>query len=195
MSFMNLPKPDLSRESALKLWFEKHSEYAKEQMVLCNQGMVADVLRKMNLNPFDDDLYSVGMVGLLKAINTFSLDKGFAFSTYAYRCISNEILMTFRKKNVPIAFSLDDNKKLESGEETSYADTIPDKRRFEDEVITGELFHRFTKSLSDRERNIITLYIEERTQQEIAGILNLSQSYVSRILRKCLNNYRIEFCN
>lgn len=82
----------------MKLWIEEHSDYAKEQVVLNNVGMVGIVLKSLNLNTQDEDLYSIGMIGVVKAVNTFNPDKGVKFTTYAAPIIRNEILMTFRKK-------------------------------------------------------------------------------------------------
>lgn len=94
---MNLPKPRIDRESAMKLWIEEHSDYAKEQVVLNNVGMVGIVLKSLNLNPLGEDLFSIGLIGVVKAVNTFNPDKGFIFSAYATQIIRNEILMTLRK--------------------------------------------------------------------------------------------------
>lgn len=117
---MNLPKPKLDRESAMKLWIEEHSDYAKEQVVLNNTGMVVLILKSLNLNPLDEDLFSVGLIGLVKAINTFNPDKGVKFTTYATPIIRNEILMTFRKKRITPAFSLDEPHQLENGESVNF---------------------------------------------------------------------------
>ncbi len=87
---MNLPKPKLDRESAMKLWAEERSDYAKEQVILNNVGMVGLVLKSLNLNTQDEDLYPTGLIGIVKAVNTFNPDKGFAFSTYATQIIRNE---------------------------------------------------------------------------------------------------------
>ena len=73
---MNLPKPQIDRESAMKLWIEEHSDYAKEQVVLNNTGIVGIILKSLNLNPLDADLFSTGIIGVVKAVNTFNLDKG-----------------------------------------------------------------------------------------------------------------------
>lgn len=72
---MNLPKPTLDRKTAMKLWIEERSDYAKEQAVLNNVGMVGIVLKSLNLNPFDEDLFSVGLIGVVKAVNTFNLSE------------------------------------------------------------------------------------------------------------------------
>ena len=181
---MNLPKPKLNNKSALDLWNQEHSEYAKEQIILCNQGMVGMILKKMNLNILDEDLFATGILGLVKAVNTFDFDKGFAFSTYAAMCIKNEILMTLRKKRVSIAFSLDDNANLGNEEEVPYLEIIACDRKFEEEVIENELFSEFQKLLSDTEKRIISLYLNDKKQKEIAEILGISQAHVSRILKK-----------
>lgn len=104
---MNFPRPTLDRETTMKLWIEERSGYAKEQVVLNNTGIVVIALKSLNLNPLDEDLFSIGLIGVVKAVNTFNPDKGFTFSTYATRIVRNEILMTFRKKRITPAFSLD----------------------------------------------------------------------------------------
>lgn len=96
---MNLPKAKLDRDTALKLWCDTHSDYAKEQMVLGNLGLIRMVLKRLNLNPQDEDLFSTGIFGLVKAVNSYKPETGFKFKTYAPHVIRNEILMTFRKKN------------------------------------------------------------------------------------------------
>lgn len=190
---MNLPKPKLNNKSALELWNQEHSEYAKEQIILCNQGMVGMILKKMNLNILDEDLFATGILGLVKAVNTFDFDKGFAFSTYAAMCIKNEILITFRKKRIPIAFSLDDNANLGNGEKVPYLEMIACDRKFEEEVIENELFLEFQKLLTHTEKRTISLYLNGKKQKEIAEILGISQAHVSRILKKLLEKYKNRF--
>ena len=147
----------------------------------------------MNLNILDEDLFATGILGLVKAVNTFDFDKGFAFSTYAAMCIKNEILITFRKKRIPIAFSLDDNANLGNGEEVSYLETIACDKNFEEEVIENELFSEFQKSLTHTEKRIISLYLNGKKQKEIAEILGFSQAYVSRTFKKLLEKYKNRF--
>ena len=106
---MRYPKPEIDRESAMKLWIEEHSDYAKEQVILNNVGMVGLVLKSLNLNPLDEDLFQIGLIGLVKTINTFDPDKGVKFSAYATPIIRNEILMSLRKKRIIPVFSLDEN--------------------------------------------------------------------------------------
>lgn len=187
---MNLPKAEISRDMAMKLWQMEHSEYAKEQLVLANVGMVGLVLNSLGLSLLDDYLYSTGIVGLVKAINSFDFEKGTKFSTYASSVIRNEILMTFRKKKVSISFSLDDTVNLENGEEVPYSDMISSDKQFEADVIAKVQYEELLGKLSDRERNIINLfYVCDKTQCEIAEITGLSQSYVSRIIKGVHKKY------
>lgn len=95
---MNLPKAKLDRYTALKLWCDTHSKYAKEQVVLGNLGLVGTVLKQLNQNPQDEDFFSIGIIGLVKAVNSYKPETSFKFQTYAPCVIRNEILMTFRKK-------------------------------------------------------------------------------------------------
>lgn len=187
---MNFPKPKLDRETAMKLWIEEHSDYAKEQVILNNTGMVGLILKSLNLNTQDDDLYSIGMIGVVKAVNTFNPDKGFTFSGYATPVIRNEILMTFRKKRIIPAFSLDEPYDLENGESVDFSEMIADNRRFEDEVIADIQMKQIFSTLSDREKKIISLSIDGKTQREIAEILGLTQSYISRIIKSIYKKWR-----
>lgn len=187
---MNLPKAEIDRDAAMQLWLTEHSEYAKEQLVLANVGMVGLVLKSIGLSTLDDDLYSTGIVGLIKAVNHFDSEKEIKFSTYAAHVIRNEILMTRRKKKVDISFSLDDTANLECGDAVPYADIISSEKRFEDEIITKVQYEEMLCKLSDRERNIIILFsVYDKTQREISALTGLSQSYVSRIIRGVRRKY------
>ena len=186
---MNLPKPTLSHETAMKLWIKEHSDYAKEQVVLNNVGMVGLILKSLNLNTQDEDLYSIGMIGVVKAVNTFNPDKGVKFSTYATPIIRNEILMTFRKKRIIPAFSLDESYNLGNGESIDFSEMIADGRRFEDEVIANMQIKKLLPKLIDREKKIISLKMDGKTQKEIADILGLAQSYISRIIKSIFKKW------
>lgn len=180
---MNFPKPQIDRETAMKLWFKEHSDYAKEQVILNNIGCVAFALKSLKQNPFDEDLYSVGLVGLCKAINGFDESAGVKFNTYAIRIIRNEILRSFRKKRILPAFSLDDTCKLDNGDEVSYADMMADNKRFEEDALADMQFDEIMNLLSDRERKIISLRMDKKIQREIAEICEISQAQVSRIIK------------
>lgn len=185
---MNFPKPKLDRESAMKLWIKEHSDYAKEQVVLNNTGMVGLILKSLNLNPLDEDLFQTGLIGVVKAVNT--INKGVKFSTYATPIIRNEILMTFRKKRIIPAFSLDEPYDLGNGESVDFSEMIADNRRFEEEVIADTQMKQILSNLSDREKKIISLSMDGKTQREIADICGISQSYVSRIIKSIYKKWR-----
>lgn len=187
---MNFPRPKLDRENAMKLWMEEHSDYAKEQVVLNNVGMVGLVLKSLNLNPLDGDLFSAGIVGVVKAVNTFDPNKGFAFSTYATRIVRNEILMTFRKKRITPAFSLDEPYQLENGDSVNFSEMIADSKRFEDEAIADMQIKQMSSTLSDREKKIISLSMGGKTQTEIAKICGISQAQVSKIRKSIYKKWR-----
>lgn len=187
---MNFPKPTLDRETAMELWIEERSDYAKEQVALNNVGMVGIVLKSLNLNPLDDDLFSVGLIGLVKAINTFNRDKGFEFSTYATQVVRNEILTKFRKKRIIPVFSLNEPYQLENGGSVDFSEMIADNRRFEEEVIADAQMKQIFSKLSDREKEIISLNMDEKTQTEIAKICGISQAQVSRIIKSIHKKWR-----
>lgn len=181
---MNLPKPQISRDVAMELWIKERSDYAKEQLVLNNTGMVRLILKQLNLDLLDEDLFSIGLIGVVKAVNTFNPDNGTKFSAYATPIIRNEILMTFRKKRIMPSFSLDEPCRLENEEEISYADMIADNRRFEEEIISNIQAKHMFDFLNEREKKVAILILEGKTQKQIAEICGLSQSYISRVLTK-----------
>lgn len=177
----------------MQLWITDRSDYAKEQVVLANKGMVGLVMKSLNLDILDEDLFSVGLVGLLKSVNTYDREKGITFSAYATRVITNEFLLTFRKKRIYAAFSLDDTKDLGNGEEVSYADMIPSKTDIENEVISRWSVNQVMDRLSDREASIIDLiFFQEKTQIDVAEEMGISQAQVSRILRNACKKCRKE---
>lgn len=187
---MSFPKPTLDRESAMELWIEERSDCAKEQVVLNNVGMVGLVLKSLNLNTQDEDLFSIGLIGVVKAANTFNPDKGFTFSAYATQIIRNEILKTFRKKRITPAFSLDEPYQLENGDLVNLSETIADNRRFEDEVIADMQMKKVLLDLDDREKKIISLSMDGKIQREIADICGISQAQVSRIIKSIYKKWR-----
>lgn len=187
---MNLPKPKIDRETAIKLWIEEHSDYAKEQVVLNNVGMVGIVLKSLNLNPFDEDLFSIGLIGVVKAVNTFNPDKNVKFTTYATPIIRNEILQTFRKKQIIPTFSFDKPYDLENGETVEFSEMIADSRRFEEEVFVCIQLEQIFLKLDEREKKIIALNMQEKKQREIADICGVSQSNVSKAIKSVRKKWR-----
>lgn len=140
------------------------------------------------------ELVSIGNIGLMKAINTFDVSKNFEFSTYAIKCIDNEILMFIRKlKKEQDVDSLDriinyDN----DGNELKIKDVISDETDIVEEYTTKETYQiirQIIKDMPDRDREIIMLYFgfyNEKiyTQKEIADIISVHQTYVSRLIKK-----------
>lgn len=187
---MKFPKPKLDHETAMELWIGEHSDYAKEQVVLNNTGTVGFILKSLNLNPLDDDLFLVGLIGLVKAINTFNPDKGVKFTTHATPVIRNEILMTFRKKRIVPAFSFDEPYQLENGGLVNLSETIADSRKFEEEVIADMQMEQIFSNLSDREKKIISLSMDRKTQREIVENCGISQAQVSRIIKSIYKKWR-----
>lgn len=182
---MNLPKSELSRQEALQLWNTCPSDYAKEQMILSNHGIVFSVMKNLSIPLTDEDMFHTGIIGLLKAINTFDTSKGYQFSTYAFLIVRNELLMAFRKskRSVMAAFSLDDDADIGNGESVPYAEMIADGKDYEENVVNSMLAQQIFESLGSREKHIFTMFfVESRTQSEISKALGISQSYVSRII-------------
>ena len=182
---MNLPKSELSKQEALQLWNTCPSDYAKEQMILSNHGIVFSVMKNLSIPLTDEDMFQTGIIGLLKAINTFDTSKGYQFSTYAFLIVRNELLMAFRKskRSVIVAFSLDDNADIGNGESVPYAEMIADGKDYEENVVNSMLAQQIFESLGSREKHIFTMFfVESRTQSEISKALGISQSYVSRII-------------
>lgn len=182
---MNLPKSELSKQEALQLWNTDPSQYAKEQMILSNHGIVFSVMKNLSIPLTDEDMFQTGIIGLLKAINTFDASKGYQFSTYAFPIVRNELLMAFRKskRSVVAAFSLDDNADIGNGESVPYAEMIADGKDYEENVVNSMLDQQIFERLESREKHIFTMFfVESRTQSEISKALGISQSYVSRII-------------
>lgn len=187
---MNLPKPTLDRETAMKLWIEEHSDYAKEQVVLNNTGMVGLVLKSLNLNPLDEDLFSTGIVGVVKAVNTFNPDKGFTFSSYATQIIRNEIFTIRRKKRIIPVHSLDETYQLKNGDLINFSESIADSKRFEEEVIADMQMKQIFSTLSDRENKVISLSMGGKSQRKISEVCGISQPQVSRIIKSIYKKWR-----
>lgn len=182
---MNLPKSELSKQEALQLWNTCPSDYAKEQMILSNHGIVFSVMKNLSIPLTDEDMFQTGIIGLLKAINTFDTSKGYQFSTYAFPIVRNELLIAFRKskRSVVAAFSLDDNADIGNGESVPYAEMIADGKDYEENVVNSMLAQQIFERLEAREKHIFTMFfVESRTQSEISKALGISQSYVSRII-------------
>lgn len=143
------------------------------------------MMKNLSIPLTDEDMFQTGIIGLLKAINTFDTSKGYQFSTYAFPIVRNELLMAFRKskRSVVAAFSLDDNVDTGNGESVPYAEMIADGKDYEENVVNSMLAQQIFESLGSREKHIFTMFfVESRTQSEISQALGISQSYVLRII-------------
>ena len=198
--FNGFPKP-LTKEEENKLIEDMHSgnEKAREKLINHNMRLVAHVCKKYNGAFEADDLLSVGSLGLIKGIDSYKYDKGSQLSTYVSRCIENEILMLLRaNKKHKCCISVEEQIGVDKdGQEMNLYDIIPQAQEkdpdyiVERKVMIEEIMKIMKKHLSNREYEIICLRYGltnkiERTQQEVADIMNISRSYISRIETKAL---------
>ena len=205
--YNGFPKP-LSKQEEDILVQKAHSgdELAREKLINHNMRLVAHVCKKYNGAAEADDLLSVGSLGLIKGIDSYKQDKGSQLSTYVSRCIENEILMLLRaNKKHKICVSIEEPIGVDKdGQEMSLYDIVPQKEEqdpdfiVERKVLIEEINKFMKKSLSEREYKIICLRYGindgiERTQQEVANILQISRSYISRIETKAIDLIREEF--
>lgn len=200
------PKPLTPNEEEHYLHKYKHGdEEAKNILIERNLRLVAHIVKKYsNLSKDTDDLISIGTIGLIKAIKTFDVDKGARLATYAAKCIENEILMTIRSsKKQKNEVSLQDPIGIDKeGNEITLIDVISsDKESILDEVDfkihVKKLYDNMKKVLKDREQIVLELRYglingDEMTQREIAKILGISRSYVSRIEKKAIKKLNRE---
>ncbi len=181
---------------------------AEEKLIKHNLRLVAHITKKYkNSNIEQDDLISIGSIGLMKAIKTFSYDKGNSFSTYASRCIENEILMTFRsdKKNAQSVYlddviSIDKDGNNLSLYEILNDDSDPIDAQVENKILYKKVEKIIKNELSEREQEILIKRFglfgaTPKTQIEIAEELNISRSYISRLEKKALKliKYKCDF--
>ena len=184
---------------------EEKDEYAKEVLIERNMRLVAHIAKKYNNSSEEqDDLISIGTIGLIKAIETFNIEKGTRLATYASKCIENEILMSIRtnKKN-KVQVSLQDPIGMDKeGNEISLIDVLGTDIDYildqvELKVQISKLYEQLDKILTNREKEIVLLRYGlttcgYKTQREIAEKLKISRSYVSRIEKRALKKLRKE---
>ena len=201
------PKPLSAREE--KEYLERCKEgdqSARDVLIERNMRLVAHVVKKYQSPDYDmEDLLSVGTIGLIKAVNTFKVDKGSRLATYAAKCVENEILMLLRaSKKLSKEVSLFEPIGVDKdGEAVSLVDIIEmDNKETIDTMIlkqdVKELYEAFESCLTDTEKTVIRMRYglyrgKEHTQREIAGQLGISRSYVARIEKRALEKIRGEF--
>lgn len=200
-----LPPPLSVEEEAEMIERMQKDENARSMLVEHNLRLVVYIAKKFeNIDADIEDLISIGTIGLIKAVNTYRTDKNIKLATYASRCIENEILMYIRKNqgkkceisiDEPLRNDFDGNELLLSDilggdEESVYREleADEDKKSIKDALM----------GLSKRERQIITLRFglnesnKELTQKEVADLLGISQSYISRLEKRIISRLKTE---
>lgn len=201
----SFPKPlSAKKERECFERMENGDTGARDMLVEHNLRLVAHIIKKYYSSTNDqDDLISIGAIGLIKAVESFDHHKGTRFATYASRCIENEILMHFRNlkksaSDVYIGDAIDTDK---DGNSISFLDILADESNLADmidlKLNSEQLYLAVNKALSNRERKVILLRYglyggRPMTQKETAQQLNISRSYVSRIEKKALHLLRQE---
>lgn len=201
----NLPAPlSKEQEAAVFLRLEEGDPRAKDTLITHNLRLVVYIARKFESTGVGiEDLISIGTIGLIKAVNTFCPTRNIKLATYASRCIENEILMHLRKiQNQKTEVSIDEPLNVDwDGNELLLSDILGTdgdavNRELEQEVERSAL-RALVNGLGQRDQLIMRLRFglddeEERTQKEVADIIGISQSYISRLEKKIIRQLRTE---
>ncbi len=202
---VHLPPP-LEKDAELNLvrLSESGDTSAREQLIVHNLRLVVYIARRFDVKGASiEDLISIGTIGLLKAVKTFKSDKNIKLATYASRCIENEILMYLRKVGAqkgevsfdePLNVDWDGNELLLCDVLGSDADEI---NRDVEEKDERRIVHLLVGKLPEREKEIMELRFgfcgnREHTQKEVADILGISQSYISRLEKKIIEKLKTQ---
>ena len=199
--------PPLSKEEEKKLLdrLAKGDKIARSTLIEHNLRLVVYIARKFENTGINiEDLISIGSIGLIKAVNTFDSEKNIKLATYASRCIENEILMYLRKNSrTKTEVSFDEPLNVDwDGNELLLSDVLGT----EEDIITKDLETKVDKqllinalsTLNSREKKIMDLRFglvgqEEKTQKDVADMLGISQSYISRLEKKIIKRLKKEF--
>ena len=199
-----LPAPLSAEEEAEALSRCTTDEEARARLIEHNLRLVVYIARRFeNTGTGLEDLVSIGTVGLIKAIHTFQADKNIKLATYASRCIENEILMYIRKRSSRrMEISIDEPLNVDwDGNELLLSDVLGSEEDGVDFLLKQReekrILHEAVAALSPRERLIIELRYgfsgrAEMTQKEVADMLGISQSYISRLEKKIIADLRRE---
>ena len=192
-------------EKRLFLKAEGGNAAAREKLILHNLRLVAHIVRKYySSSKNQDDLVSIGTVGLIKAVDSFRVSSGSKFATYAAKCIQNEILMHFRsQKKLSLEVSLGDTIDVDrDGNPLTYMDVVSTDESLEGETVkklySDKALRLVSSVLDSRSRNIIILRYglggrKPLTQRQVAEKLGISRSYVSRIEKSALSKLKSYF--
>ena len=192
-----LPSPlEPEEEQALLEELANNNKQAKEKLIEHNLRLVVYIAKKFENTGINiEDLFSIGAIGLIKAVQTYNFEKKIKLATYASRCIENEILMQLRKTNkLKNEISLDEPLNADSDgnelllEDILFADNESVSKDME-RSAEKEILWQILEKLNDREKEIMVLRFglggnEEKTQKEVADLLGISQSYISIIEKK-----------
>lgn len=198
-----LPQPlPAEEENWLLEQVQSGNNEARDKLIEHNLRLVVYIAKKFEVSGIElEDLISIGSIGLIKAVKTYSLDKNIKLATYASRCIENEILMQLRKNTrIKNEMSLDEPLSSDGeGNELLLADIIP----IDEESVSKNIENSAEKQilmdvvskLDEKEQMIMYLRFglagnEEKTQKEVADLMGISQSYISRIEKKILSKLR-----
>lgn len=197
------PKPLTTKQEKESFELMKQGDSAaRDCLIEHNLRLVAHIAKKYySVTNEQDDLISIGTIGLIKAVGTFDYTKGTRFATYASRCIENEILMHFRnvKKTAGDVYINDTIDTDKDGNSISLIDVIADETNIVDTIdlkLKSEQLHKSIKNLlTEREQMIVILRYglnghRPMTQREVADRLKISRSYVSRIEKKSLEQLK-----
>ena len=199
----NFPSPlSEHEEQACFAALRRGDASAREKLIVHNLRLVSHVVRKYyGTAQNQEDLVSIGTIGLVKAVDSFKEENGARFATYAARCIQNEILMYFRsQKKHASEVSINETIDVDhDGNPLTYMDIISTEDHVAEELdvrLQSERVRRLVATVLDaRERQIISLRYglsgeEPRTQRQVAALLGISRSYVSRIEKTALETLR-----
>ena len=201
-----LPPPlDILEEEKLLQKLDENDEESKKILVERNLRLVVYIAKKFENTGMDlEDLISIGTIGLMKAVNTFNTSKNIKLATYASRCIENEILMQLRRTTkIKSEISIDEPLNKDSdGNELLLSDILGTdenvtSKRIEDEV-DKKLLRIAIEHLNNREKDIMKLRFgietdgKEKTQKEVADMMGISQSYISRLEKKIMKKMKKE---
>ena len=200
-----LPPPlTIQQEIEVFAGVEKKEPEAINKLIIHNLRLVVYIAKKFeNTGVSVDDLTSIGTMGLIKAVKSFIPSKNIKFATYASRCVENEILMYLRKRsNRNIDISMDEALSTDSeGKELNLIDVLYTQEneisKTMEEESNRQIVWRSLDKLPVREKEIVIMRFglngnEEKTQKEVADIIGISQSYISRLEKKILKKLKKE---
>ena len=196
--------PPLSKEEEQKVFelMDTDFEKAREELIVHNLRLVVYIAKKFESSGTNlEDLISIGTIGLIKAVNTFSKEKNIKLATYASRCIENEILMFLRKSSqYKHEISIDEPLNVDwDGNELLLSDVLGTDNDVVNVNIENEteqqILRKLVAALPDRERIIMEMRFglkdgKELTQKEVADKIGISQSYISRLEKKIIKRLR-----